>query len=76
MTRQYPGEPVESCPDLDDAISALERARSIAVDLRIWGREQYDKADSLEEELSDAARRIEALEEELQEVSNALLKAT
>ena len=73
MARQYPGEPVESCPDLDDAISGIEKARSIAVDLRIWGREQYDRAESLEEERDRLIEEVKYLE---QEVSDAVLETT
>jgi chromosome segregation ATPase len=67
-----PKEPDYSCPNLDSAISEIEKARSIHDELRSWGKWWEERAHQIEKELSDEIdeykKDIKNLEERIQEL--------
>jgi len=58
-----PHEPSHSCPEFDEAIAEIEKARSINVDLRAWGNWWKEKAEELREEVDALQQRLAELEE-------------
>ena len=58
-------EPSPSCPYFDDAISEIENARKINVDLRNWGHYWKEKYEDLE---VSSEKTIESLKSEIEEL--------
>lgn len=72
---KYISEPEISCPEFDEAIKQIEKARSINNELRQWGQQWQDNYEELE---LDSQKEIETLQEEKQDLENEMdeLKGT
>lgn len=65
-------EPPQSCPDFDDAIASLEKARKINSDLREWGEAGWESASEQEDEVNNLNNRIQELETQVQDLEATL----
>ncbi len=64
-----PREPEYSCPNLDEAISEIQKARKIHDDLRKWGTWWQERCDELEKEHRQA---IDDKDDEIEELNNKI----
>ena len=71
-----PTEPEYSCPNLDEAISEIEKARKIHDDLRKWGTWWQERCDELEtehaREINDKDDEIKSLTDKIDELRDQI----
>lgn len=61
-----------TCPTIDNIISKIEEIRSMNSDLRVWGNEQYDRAEALENDLCTAQAKLDDAQFEIKELSTKI----
>jgi predicted metal-dependent TIM-barrel fold hydrolase len=57
----YSMEPPQSCPDFDDAVHHIEKARKINEELRAWGEAGWQRVEELEDALTEVQDRVRTL---------------